>query len=103
VWSQENNSWPSLVSPGIQKQTPSFAGALRGLWGERIECMFGISAVHNNKFEFVLEALAPAAQTIKKSAKVYKAIPTSIVWSRAPHMDGPVHSQYRIPKSRLVH
>jgi hypothetical protein len=48
-----------------QKQTPSFADALRGLrrelWRERIKCMFGISAVHDKKFEFVLEALAPAA------------------------------------------
>jgi hypothetical protein len=48
-----------------QKVTPSFADALRGLRRElgceRIKCMFGISAVHDKKFEYVLEALAPAA------------------------------------------
>ena len=47
-----------------QKVTPSFADALRSLrrelWRERIKCMFGISAVHDKKFEFLLEALAPA-------------------------------------------
>jgi len=48
-----------------QKSAPSFADALsclrRELWRERIKCMFGISAVHDKKFEFLLEALAPAA------------------------------------------
>ena len=48
-----------------QKSAPSFADALsclrRELWRERIKYMFGISAVHDKKFEFVLEALAPAA------------------------------------------
>jgi len=48
-----------------QKTTPSFADALyclrRELWTERIKYMFGKSAVHDKKFEFLLEALAPAA------------------------------------------
>lgn len=48
-----------------QKKAASFADALsclrRELWRERIKCMFGISAVHDKKFEFLLEALAPAA------------------------------------------
>ena len=48
-----------------QKLAPSFLDALsclrRELWRERIKCMFGISAVHDKKFEFLLEALAPAA------------------------------------------
>jgi len=47
------------------KCTPSFADAIaclrRELWRERIKCMFGKSAVHDKKFEFLLEALAPAA------------------------------------------
>ena len=47
------------------KATPSFADAIaclrRELWRERIKCMFGVSAVHDKKFEFLLEALAPAA------------------------------------------
>ena len=47
------------------KCTPSFADAIaclrRELWRERIKCMFGVSAVHDKKFEFLLEALAPAA------------------------------------------
>ena len=30
-------------------------------WRERIKCMFGVSAVHDKKFEFLLEALAPTA------------------------------------------
>ena len=46
------------------KCTPSFADAMaclrRELWRERIKCMFGVSAVHDKKFEFLLEALAPA-------------------------------------------
>jgi len=55
-----------IVQPWYsQKLTPSFADALsclrRELWRERIKYMFGISAVHDKKFEFVLEALAPAA------------------------------------------
>jgi len=48
-----------------QKATPSFADALRclrrELWTERIKYMFGKSAVHDKKFAFLLEALAPAA------------------------------------------
>jgi hypothetical protein len=55
-----------IVQPWYrQKLTPSFADALsclrRELWRERIKYMFGISAVHDKKFQFVLEALAPAA------------------------------------------
>jgi len=55
-----------IVQPWYpRKSAPSFADALsclrRELWRERIKCMFGISAVHDKKFEFVLEALAPAA------------------------------------------
>jgi len=30
-------------------------------WRERIKRMFGVSAVHDKKFDFLLEALAPAA------------------------------------------
>jgi hypothetical protein len=48
-----------------QKTNPSFADAIaclrRQLWKERINCMFGKTAVHDKKFEFLLEALAPAA------------------------------------------
>jgi len=47
------------------KATPSFADAIaclrRERWRERIKCMFGAAAVHDKKFEFLLEALAPAA------------------------------------------
>lgn len=47
------------------KSMPSFADAIaclrRELWREKIKCMFGVSAVHDKKFEFLLEALAPAA------------------------------------------
>lgn len=47
------------------KTTPSFADALyclrRELWAERIKYMFGKSAVHDKKLEFLLEALASAA------------------------------------------
>jgi hypothetical protein len=55
-----------IVQPWYcQKATPSFADAIaclrRQLWKERINCMFGKSAVHDKKFEFLLEALAPAA------------------------------------------
>jgi hypothetical protein len=48
-----------------QKATPSFADALcslrRELWAERIKYIFGNSAVHDKKFEFLIEALASAA------------------------------------------
>jgi hypothetical protein len=48
-----------------QKSAPSFADALsclrRELWRERIKCMFGIRSVHDKKFEFLLDALAPTA------------------------------------------
>lgn len=55
-----------IVQPWyVQKATPSFADAVaclrRRLWRERIKWMFGNSAVHDKKFEFLLEALAPAA------------------------------------------
>jgi len=55
-----------MVQPWYcQKATPSFADAIaclrRQLWRERIKWMFGNSAVHDKKFEFLLEALAPAA------------------------------------------
>lgn len=47
------------------KTTPSFADALSclryELWQDRIISMFGKSAVHDKKFEFLLEALACAA------------------------------------------
>jgi hypothetical protein len=55
-----------MVQPWYcQKTVPSFADAIaclrRALWRERINMMFGNSAVHDKKFEFLLEALAPAA------------------------------------------
>jgi hypothetical protein len=55
-----------MVQPwNPRKSRPSFADAIaclrRELWHERIKCMFGVSAVHDKKFEFLLEALAPAA------------------------------------------
>lgn len=55
-----------IVQPWYeQKATPSFADAIaclrRTLWQERIKYMFGNSAVHDKKFQFLLEALAPAA------------------------------------------
>ena len=55
-----------LVQPWYdRKATPSFADAMaclrRRLWRERIKLMFGDSAVHDKKFRFLLEALAPAA------------------------------------------
>jgi hypothetical protein len=55
-----------IVQPWYrQKSAPSFVDALsclrRELWRERIKYMFGISAVHDKKIEFMLEALAPAA------------------------------------------
>jgi hypothetical protein len=47
------------------KATPSFADALRSLrrelWSERIKYLFGNAAVHDEKYLFLLEALAPAA------------------------------------------
>ncbi|NLE25524.1 MAG: transposase [Clostridiaceae bacterium] len=55
-----------FVRPWYQhKTTPSFADAVadlrRELWIERIKYMFGNSAVHDEKFKFLLEALASAA------------------------------------------
>jgi len=48
-----------------QKATPGFADAAcclrRELWIEGIKHMFGDCAVHDKKFEFLLEASAPAA------------------------------------------
>ncbi len=47
------------------KTAPSFADALgslrRTLWDERFIMMFGDNAVHDKKYRFLLEALAPAA------------------------------------------
>jgi len=47
------------------KTTPSFADALRALrkvlWRQRIIMMFGDYAVHDKKYQFLLEALDPAA------------------------------------------
>lgn len=47
------------------KTTPSFADALgslrRTLWNERFIMMFGDHTVHDKKYRFLLEALAPAA------------------------------------------
>jgi len=55
-----------IVQPWYgRKAAPSFGDAVaclrRRLWRERIKYMFGNSAVHDKKFEFLLEALAPAA------------------------------------------
>ena len=55
-----------LVQPWYsQKSAPSFADALsclrRQLWTVRIKYMFGNSAVHDKKIEFLVEALASAA------------------------------------------
>ena len=63
---QKSNKRTFMVTPwNPTKGTPSFADALRclrrELWTERIKAMFGVSAVHDKKFEFLLEALAPAA------------------------------------------
>jgi hypothetical protein len=63
---QKSNRRSFIVQPWYrQKSAPSFADALsclrRELWRERIKYMFGISAVHDKKLEFVLEVLAPAA------------------------------------------
>jgi len=47
------------------KATPSFADALsslrRTLWQEKIKSMFGKRAVHDKKYEFLIEALSSAA------------------------------------------
>jgi hypothetical protein len=70
VWlwylSQKSSRRYFFVQPWYcQKTNPSFADAIaclrRELWKERINCMFGKSAVHDKKFAFLLEALAPAA------------------------------------------
>jgi len=49
----------------VSKTTPSFADALRALrkvlWRQRIIMMFGNFTVHDKKYQFLLEALAPAA------------------------------------------
>ena len=63
---QKSNTRTFMVAPwNPTKATPSFADALRclrrELWTERIKVMFGMSAVHDKKFAFLLEALAPAA------------------------------------------
>jgi hypothetical protein len=63
---QKANKRYFIVQPwNPLKSRPSFADAIaclrRELWRERIKCMFGVSAVHDKKFEFLLEALAPAA------------------------------------------
>ena len=63
---QKNNKRYFIVHPwNPLKATPSFADAIgclrRELWRERIKYMFGVSAVHDKKFEYLLEALAPAA------------------------------------------
>ena len=63
---QKSNKRTFMVTPwNPTKATPSFADAMRclrrELWTERIKHMFGISAVHDKKFKFLLEALAPAA------------------------------------------
>lgn len=70
VWLWYLNQKPEnryfIVQPWYdQKATPSFADAIaclrRTLWRERIKYMFGNSAVHDIKYQFLLEALAPAA------------------------------------------
>ena len=70
VWlwylSQKTNDRYFIVQPwNPLKAAPSFTDCIaclrRELWKERINCMFGKSAVHDKKFEFLLEALAPAA------------------------------------------
>ena len=62
---QKTNNRYFIVQPwNPLKSRPSFADAIaclrRELWRERIKRMFGVSAVHDKKFEFLLEALAPA-------------------------------------------
>jgi hypothetical protein len=70
VWlwylNQKSENRYFIVQPWYEmKETPSFADAMaclrRCLWRERIKYMFGNSAVHDKKFQFLLEALAPAA------------------------------------------
>jgi hypothetical protein len=63
---QKNHPRCFIVQPwNPLKSTPSFADAIaclrRELWRERIKGMFGANAVHDKKFKFLLEALAPAA------------------------------------------
>ena len=63
---QKSNRRTFIVQPwNPLKSMPSFADAIaclrRELWRERIKRMFGVWAVHDKKFEFLLEALAPAA------------------------------------------
>ena len=63
---QKSNKRTFMVPPwNPYKSTPSFADALRclrrELWTERIKHMFGISAVHDENYEFLIEALAAAA------------------------------------------
>jgi hypothetical protein len=64
-WGGEPLGLPINITLHRQKANPSFTDALcclrRELWVERIKYMFGNSAVHDKKFEFLLEALAPAA------------------------------------------
>ena len=55
-----------IVQPWYsQKCPPSFADALsclrEELWCDRIKSMFGNKAVHDDKLEFLIEALARAA------------------------------------------
>jgi hypothetical protein len=70
VWlwylNQKSSQRYFMVQPWYwQKTFPSFADAMaclrRELWKERINFMFGKSAVHDNKFQYLLKALAPAA------------------------------------------
>lgn len=63
---QKSNQRYFLVPPwNPGKALPSFLDALkalrRELWSERIKTMFGISVVHDKKYEFLMEALASAA------------------------------------------
>jgi len=63
---QKSNKRIFRVAPwNPYKRTPSFADALsclrRELWIERIKGMFEMSAVHDKKYEFLIEALAAAA------------------------------------------
>jgi hypothetical protein len=59
--------WQAVRVPAwyAGKRHPSFADALRALrrvlWQERIKSMFGKRAVHEAKFEFLIESLAWAA------------------------------------------
>jgi hypothetical protein len=70
VWlwylSQKSSQRYFFIQPWYwHKTTPSFADATaclrRELWKDRINSMFGQSAVHDKKFQYLLEALAPAA------------------------------------------